>query len=58
MLEKAKVVVGRHSDKVESRGRQVDGKDEWTTWTRAVSLTFQDVESHTHGSANDDKMSR
>ena len=47
MLEKAKVVVGRHGDKVESRGRQVDGKDEWTTWTRTVSLTFQDVESHT-----------
>ena len=31
MLEEAEVVVGRHSDKVESRGRQVDRKDERTT---------------------------
>jgi hypothetical protein len=33
VLEEAKVVVRGHGGKVESRGGEVYGKDERTTWT-------------------------
>jgi hypothetical protein len=40
MLEEAKVVVRGHGGKVESRGREVDGKDERTTWMRTTVRGF------------------